>query len=518
MANLLDIKIDSLCFPGTGEPVLKNINLPVAAGEFIVLAGPSGAGKSVLLSCLAGVIPLYKKARLHGAIQYRGQSITRLPELAGKIGLVTDNPQNQLFCTTVEEDLAFGPCSMLLPPEDVRRRIKDALDFVFLPGYQPRKPETLSGGEMQRVVLASVLAMNPEILLLDRPADQLDPKGRKEIYQRLHRLSKVQGKTIIVIEETWEDVMPLADRFWGLNQGNLVYDLPNTKTVTISSLREKWGPVKGMPKTGPKAVPVQEYRSDALPALEVRDLYLRYENGGFALHNLTLNICPGEFVALMGENGAGKTTLTKTFNGLLRPQKGSVTVNGLDTQQHTTAQLSLHLGYLFQNPLMQVCCNSVEEEIAFALKVKKYPKDQIAAIVKKTIQEFGLEQAASLHPYRLSRGMLQKAALASVLVANPGILVVDEPTSNMSYEEARDALEIIDRYNKKGTTVIMITHHLKFALEFCRRFLVMKNGGLILDTDTGSLAHHQEIFADLGFALPEISGRGGNKHETALGL
>jgi energy-coupling factor transporter ATP-binding protein EcfA2 len=510
--NIVEAKINSLYFSDAKNPVLKNIDIQIPAGEFIVLTGPSGAGKSVFLHCLAGVIPHYKYARLDGEIRFRGHVIPRLPEVAGKIGLITDNPQNQLFSTTVEEDLAFGPSNMLLKPMEIHQLITYALDFVGLSGYEKRKPETLSGGELQRIVLASVLTMDPEILLLDRPADQLDPKGRKDIYQKLRSLCKAQGKTVIAAEEMLEDVVSLADHIWIMDQGTLRQRIKGDKNITPISIRKQFSEIRVRQVKGESISPSLKSMDQSTPAVEVKGLSLRYENSEFALKNVSLKICPGDFVALIGENGAGKTTLTKTFNGLLRPEKGSVFINGLNVAEHTTAQLSAHIGYLFQNPLLQVCQNSVEEEISFGLKVKKFPKDNIKNRVQQVLRDFRLEGAASLHPYKLSRGMLQKVALASVLVSDPPILVIDEPTSNMCYEEAREVMDLIDQYHQKGHTVIMITHNLTLAEEYCRRFIVMHKGRLVLDTDDASLANYRdyrEVFLNLGVTLQTIPGIGG---------
>ncbi|MGI6630558.1 MAG: ABC transporter ATP-binding protein [Bacillota bacterium] len=509
--NIMEAKINSLYFPDAKDPVLKNIDIQIPPGEFIILTGPSGAGKSVFLHCLAGVIPLYKYARLDGEIRFQGYEIPRLPEVAGKIGLVTDNPQNQLFSTTAEEDLAFGPSNMLVNPMQIHRQVTYALDFVGLPGYEKRKPETLSGGEMQRIVLASVLTMDPEILLLDRPADQLDPKGRKDIYQKLRSLCKSQGKTVIAVEEMLEDVVSLADHIWIMDQGTLIQRIKADKDITPISLRKQFSQ-KRVSQLRREEISLRLKSMDnSTPAVEVKDLSLRYENSEFALENISLKINQGEFVALIGENGVGKTTLTKTFNGLLRPERGSVFINGLNTAEYTTAQLSVHIGYLFQNPLMQVCQSSVEEEISFGLKVKKIPKGHIKNRVQQVLKDFHLEEAALFHPYKLSRGMLQKTALASVLVSDPPILVIDEPTSNMCYEEAREVMDLIDQYHQKGHTVIMITHNLKLAGEYCRRFIVMNKGRLILDTDYASLANYGEVFRNLGVTLAEIPGIGGTK-------
>lgn len=498
--KLMDVKIEKLYFSDAQNPVLRDIDLHISAGEFIVLTGPSGAGKSILLNCLAGVIPFHKYAHLSGEIKFQGQIISRLPETAGKIGLVRDNPQNQLFCATVKEDLSFGPCSMLLSPEEIRQSINWALDFIGLAGYETRKSETLSGGEMQRVVLASVLTMDPEIILLDRPADQLDPKSRKEIYRKMHSLCEESGKTIIVIEAILEDVLPWADRIWTMDQGTLVSDLPGNSFPGAEIFENKLSQSKSRQHQYKIPQTLNQIRIDQIsdPALETKDLCLSYEKSNFNLKKISLKINPGEFVALMGANGAGKTTLTKTFNGLLRPQSGLVYVNGLDSQNHTTAQLSNQVGYLFQQPLMQVCQSSVAAEIAFALKVKKHPKSEIKEKVHQIINKFHLEKVATHHPYQLSRSMLQKMALASILVTDPPILVIDEPTSQMGYEEGLESMELINQYNQKGTTVVMITHNFKFAFEFCRRFLIMKEGKLILDTDQTNLPRYGQALQDLG--------------------
>ena len=309
-----------------------------------------------------------------------------------------------------------------------------------------------------------------------------------------------------------EDVVSLADHIWIMDQGTLRQRIKGDKNITPISIRKQFSEIRVRQVKGESISPSLKSMDQSTPAVEVKGLSLRYENSEFALKNVSLKICPGDFVALIGENGAGKTTLTKTFNGLLRPEKGSVFINGLNVAEHTTAQLSAHIGYLFQNPLLQVCQNSVEEEISFGLKVKKFPKDNIKNRVQQVLRDFRLEGAASLHPYKLSRGMLQKVALASVLVSDPPILVIDEPTSNMCYEEAREVMDLIDQYHQKGHTVIMITHNLTLAEEYCRRFIVMHKGRLVLDTDDASLANYRdyrEVFLNLGVTLQTIPGIGG---------
>ncbi len=492
---LLTAKIESLYYPGQDSPVLKDISLDFKPGEFVFLAGSTGSGKTSLCLALTGVIPSFKSGTIKGEIKFDGKDIIAkgLPEVAGKIGLVRDEPQDQLFCTTVEEDLAFGPCNLQIADKEVRTRIKKALEFVGLKGFENRKPETLSGGEAQRIAIASTLSLNPQVLIFDRATNQLDPQGRKEIYEKLRTLTLQEKKIVIVVEEKASDYLHLADRLINLDSGTIVYD-GSPKREAFMTLEK----VRNLPKGKAIKFPATK------PIVSIRNLSFRYPNDQFALKNISLDIYPGEFVALMGKNGAGKTTLAKHFNGLHKPTSGDVIINDLNTKSYSTAQLASQVGYLFQNPQMQICTNSVLAEVGFALKVKKMPDKQIETKVYPLLERVGLTQHAQIHPYRLMKGELQKLALAASLVNEPQILIIDEPTSQMSNIQSWETLELIADYNRQGVTVIMISHDSKLALNFASRIVLMNQGKIELNTQTAYCLEHEGKFRELGINIREV--------------
>lgn len=511
MDQLFTARIESLYYPEQANPALKDIFLDFKPGEFVFLAGSPRSGKSSLCQALAGVIPAFKVGTVNGEINFAGENLTtkRLPEVAGTIGLVREEPQNQLFCTTVEEDLAFGPCNLLLEPEKVRARIKKALQFVGLPGYENRKPETLSGGEAQRIALASALTLEPEVIILDGAVTQLDPQGRREIYEKLRTLALQEKKIVIAAEEKAYNYLRLANRLIILNKGTIIYD-GYPKKEALFTAEKAWN--------FPKRTNSANIANMEKPIVSVINLTFQYPNGDFALENISLDIYPGEFIALMGRNGAGKTTLAKHFNGLHKPAGGDVVINQMNTKNYSTAQLAGQVGYLFQNPQLQICTNSVWAEVAFALKVKKLPKKVIEDRVSLLLAEMGLTEFSQSHPYKLARSDIQKLALASSLANEPQILIIDEPTSQMSAVQSWETMELISQYNRNGITVIMISHDLNLALNFSSRIVVMDEGQIAMDIPTVHCFHHEEKLQELGLDIWEVYPEGEMKHEAIAGV
>jgi energy-coupling factor transport system ATP-binding protein len=502
MEHLLTARIDKLFYQGNPDVVLRQVFLDLCPGEFVRLEGPSGSGKSVLCRCLAGIIPLFESATLVGEVLFRGRNLSdlRLPQLAGEIGFVGHDPQNQLFCATLKEDLAFGPCSLLLEPSDIENRVKSALPFVGLTGYENRTSETLSGGEIRRAALASAWILDPKLIILDCSFDQIDARAHREICHKLAHMCSEKGKTVLLVDETSEICASFVQRTITMEKGTVVYDgkinrfsscVPGYKRGSRGSIiPESAAPVppetdqaSTYPLISSKRRQPRNCSSD--PVISVKGLCFTYPESGFALEDISFDVYRGEFVAIVGENGAGKTTLIKHLNGLLRPSAGEVIVNGLAVKDHTPAQMSDHVGYLLQDPLMQVCANTVRGEVGFALKAKGVPPQELAQRVDAILTRLDLVDVANVHPYRLPRSELQRAALASCLVSEPEILVVDEPTSAMGYPQNWETLELLSRISAEGTTILMITHDRDVAGYFCHRTIVMKKGRIEADTAGG---------------------------------
>lgn len=479
---MLTVRIDSLCYPGSTDAALRGIHLDVDPGEFIQVTGASESGKSALLRTLAGIIPLFEPAVIEGEILFYGRNLRewRLPELAGEIGFLGHDPQNQLFCSTLKDDLAFGPCSLLLMEPDIIERVKRAFGFVGLSGYENRKSETLSGGEIQRAAIASALTLDPKLLILDRSFDQIDRSTRKDVWRKLHRMCSEEGKSVILVDSRSDGCAAYVQRTIVMEQGTIIHDTKGAR-VPAPRLEKALSSASSVAGSHMRNLQGKSWHSgfqnlNPDPVIEVKDLCFGYQDSDFALQGISFEIFRGEFVAIVGENGAGKTTLAKHFNGLLSPSRGEVIVNGLMVKECTPSRMSDHVGYLFQDPLMQVCCNTVREEVGFGLALKKIPTVEIHRRVENVLKRFDLLDVAEEHPYRLSRSKLQRVALASCIVNDAQILVVDEPTSALDYPRNWETLSLLSRENAEGRTIIMITHDQTAAEYFCSRIIVMKKG------------------------------------------
>jgi energy-coupling factor transport system ATP-binding protein len=475
---LLQAHIRSLGFEPNSPPVLRDIRLKIGPGEFILLLGRTGAGKSVLTRCLSGVIPGFQNARLVGAVTLAGQEAAprRLPEFSTRVSLITDDPQNQLFCPTLADDLAFGPCNLGLPADNVRRRVARALKEVGLEGFAQRRPETLSGGEAQKATLASFLTLEAPLLILDRAAGQMDAAGRKAVYFHLAGRCRDRGQSVMVIDEQFRPLLPLATRLIFLENGSVGYDGPPDRAP--AGLLESLHP----PACGPRITtsPAKTAAGET-PLLEVKDLSSAYPHGTFALRDISFKVHRGEFVAILGRNGAGKTTLIRHFNGLSIADEGEVRVDGLNTRDHSPAVFADRIGFLFQNPDSQLFAGTVHEEVGFALRVRGVSREKIKARVAVVLDELGLTPVSETHPYRLSRGTRQIVALAACLVNRPRLLVLDEPVSHLSYPRNWEILERIGRLNRQGLTVILITHDFRAVRHFSTRHIFLENGRIVKD-------------------------------------
>jgi energy-coupling factor transport system ATP-binding protein len=487
--------ISQFHYPRAACPALANLDVNIRPGDFVGVTGPAGAGRTTLCYCLTGVIPHALQGTFEGSVQVMGVNLADqpLPQLAGLVGLVLPQPENQLFNLTVEEDVAFGPENLGLNAASIRARVDQSLDFVGMRAFRHRASSTLSGGEMQRTVLASVLAMTPELLVLDQPASALDPLGRQQIYDNLFRLNRERGTTIVVVEDRLDDVLVHASRIFLMQAGQIIVDTSpaqflSDKRVLASGIRL---PVLMQPNhrfattlSSPASCPTAE-----IERVHIAKVSFRYpKTDHWTLEEVSLSFRAGESVAIVGSNGAGKTTLAKHLIGLLRPTRGKVTVEGQDTARLSTARLSGKVGFLFQDPDYQIFANSVFDEVAFGLKIRKVPNAEITQRVSAILDRLGLLAFADNHPYRLSRGQRQRLALATILVREPSILVVDEPSSGLDYAETLDVMGLLNDFREQGGTVILITHDMELVERFATRVVVMANGKIKADMPTSELA------------------------------
>lgn len=515
------IKIENLTFwyEDAATPAVREVSLEIEDGEFVLITGPSGGGKSTLCRCLNGLIPHFYGGRITGRVEVNGLDITRhsTPELAAKVGMIFQDPENQLVAVDAEREIAFGMENLAFPGELIAKRMEESLDTLGISAIRHRRMQELSGGEKQKVVIASVLALHPGILVLDEPTSELDPGSAEEVLTAVGRLNDELGLTVILVEHRLDRVAQHADRLIVLSKGAVIADgsprsvlggdkisdtgvgLPpiislarrlrergigsGETPLTVKEGRMALGKVFqsrfGLSRGGsaPAAPPEPPNHH---PLIEIKKLWHAYPGGRVALRDINLSLYEGEFIAVMGRNASGKTTLVKHINGLLKPTKGDVTVGGINTREATIAELARKVGFVFQNPNDHLFADTVEEEIAFTLKNFGFNGKEAAARVDEMLERFNLGEYRKHYPRSLSGGEKQRVALASVMAAHPRILILDEPTRGMEYRLKRELMEFLGDYRRHGGAVILVTHDVETVAEHADRVLLLSEGRLVV--------------------------------------
>ncbi len=464
------------------QPALESISFTVGRGEFVLLSGPSGCGKSTLARSLNGLIPHASSAKMMGRVVVDGLETAAhsLPELAAHVGLVFQNPATQLFNATVEEEVAFAPRNLGLPAEEVAARVAFALDATGISPLRGRAIRTLSSGEQQRVAIASVLALRPQVLVLDEPTSNLDWRGVEQVMSTLTRLNRQQGLTILVIEHRLQAVVPLADRVLLMRDGRIVADgrpedvfadpptSPPQVGGTGGGLCYPWrfadlqSAICNLQSTPPPR------SADASPLVAIQGLEAGYGRHT-VLQGLDLALYPGEFAALVGNNGAGKSTLARVLAGLLRPRQGRITWN----EKLRRLPLGRRVGFLFQNPLDQLVCDTVEEEVAFGPRNLGLPaRERLEA----TLAAADLTALRHRRSAALSVGEQQRTALAAALSTDPNLLILDEPTMGQDWAHLSRLMESLIQLNHNGQTILLITHDDKLVCRYARRIILLEEG------------------------------------------
>jgi energy-coupling factor transport system ATP-binding protein len=525
------IRIEKLIFfyADDRKPALNGIDLEIEDGEFVLITGSSGSGKSSLARCLNGLIPHFYGGRLGGRVEVSGMDVsTHAPnKMATCVGMVFQDPENQLVTADVEREIAFGMENLSLPRHEMAKRLEEVLDTVGIAALRKRQLHELSGGEKQKVAIASVLVLKPEILVLDEPTSELDPQGAEDVLSTVQRLNDELGITVILVEHRLERVVHLADRLIVMEQGQIIADGTPERVMEkqyvsicragvgipplirlVHEFKERGMEIKGVPltvKEGRQLLkgifedstyslpPAADRPESASPVIETENLWYAYNPPYAALKGVDLSIGRGEFVAIMGRNAAGKSTLVKHFIGLLRPSRGKVRVNGLDTMQTSVASLARHVGYVFQNPNDHLFAETVEEEVATALKGLGF--SDVEGRVREWLNRFDLLSYAKQYPRFLSGGEKQRVALATVLSVQPQVLILDEPTRGMDQKLKDYLMRLLCDYQSKGNTVIIVTHDVEMVAEYAQRVILLGEGKVIVDGDKRQVLSQALLFS-----------------------
>ncbi|MEM1547103.1 MAG: ABC transporter ATP-binding protein [Candidatus Methanomethylicia archaeon] len=542
---IIEVKNLSFQYINSNHLVLNNINLKIYEGETILILGPSGCGKSTLALCLNGIIPHAIKGYMKGEVFIDGINTKDCPlhELTQKVGIVFQDPETQ-FCTLyVEDEVAFGPENLCLPKEEIEKRITQSLKRVELLKYRKTRLDKLSGGEKQRLALAAILAMNPKIIIFDEPTSNLDPLGTNTVFSIIKEMSKDPTKTVLLIEHKIDDIIDIIDRIFIMNTNGNIIDSGPPREI-IEKVSEKYRELGiWIPQVSELAIILRRYydilRNEPIPltveeainflekikiaeklissrhlikkieeshevVLSIKDLEFKYPDGTVALKKVNLEVLKGDFLALIGGNGSGKTTLALCMIGALPIPRGKVYINGKDITSMTRYEIAKEVGYVFQYPEHQFIEAKVIDEVAFSLKVRKAPTKEIEKKVANILKLFSLDKYASSNPFILSQGEKRRLSVATMLIVEPNILILDEPTFGQDEQNSRYIMELLKNLNEKGKTIIMITHDMNLVAKYAKKVAVMSNGEIIFNGTIEELFERDDIMSNAKLFPPPL--------------
>lgn len=506
---MIEFKDFSFYYPNCEIPSLDKINVMVDEGEFLVITGPSGGGKSTFLRSINGLIPNFYGGKISGEVLVKGKNVSKTPtnQMSESVGMVFQDPENQLVSNQVEREIAFGMENLCFPKEIMKKRIEESLDAVNISRLRDKTIHELSGGQKQKVAIASALATHPEVLLLDEPTSELDPGSAESVLNVIEKINDELGLTIILVEHRLERVIHHVDRMLMIDSGKILYDgsprklksnnvkdwkvgMPPVTRLALNFEKEMIN--NGMPLTVKEArlslkevltnpknkVTWEKKESSKKVTLSMDKVFFSYDGEKDVLKDISFNVFEGDMITLMGKNASGKTTLVKLMNGLIKPRKGKILLFGKKISDYPLEELIQKVGIVFQDPNLHLFNDTVQKEVEFVLRNLKVDENLIKKKTEGILKYFKIYQYKNSYPHDLSGGERQRVALASVLVSDPEILILDEPTRGMDYYLKR---ELISYLREKAKTVIMITHDIETAAEFSNRVILLSEGKIISD-------------------------------------
>lgn len=498
------------------RPTLTDIDLEIYPGERVLIAGPSGSGKSTLAGCINGLNPFSNPGACTGTLTVDGVDAphSSLFELSAHVGTVLQDPDGQFIGLTVGEDIAFALENSCTPQDEMHAITRHAAELVGIENHLGYAPHELSGGQKQRVSLAGVMVDQVKILLFDEPLANLDPAAGKQAIELIDEIQKKTDTTVLIIEHRLEDVLwRNVDRIVLVNGGTILADLRPDELLSGSLLAEngireplyvtalRYAGVDITPDKHPAHVdslvldntdtqklrdwftarPRPAAQPEREPLLEVKGLSFGYQKGQQTLRDVSFSIGKGEMVSIVGRNGAGKSTLSKLICGFETPDAGEIFLNGKPLAEENIRRRAQHIGYVMQNPNQMISKTMIYEEVALGLQRSGLTEEQIREKVEATLKVCGLYPFRNWPISALSFGQKKRVTIASVLVLDPELILLDEPTAGQDFRHYTDIMEFLRGLNARGVTVVMITHDMHLMLEYTRRALVFCDGRLIAD-------------------------------------
>ncbi|SEB00339.1 energy-coupling factor transport system ATP-binding protein [Thalassobacillus cyri] len=519
---LIEVHQLTLHYEEAKSPTLNGIDFCLSHGETALLLGPSGSGKSTLTYCLNGLYPGELDGSMNGKRYYQGVPFENFEagELSQRVGVVFQDPESQFCMLTVEDEIAFGLENLKTAPEIIREKVDRALEMVGLMDVKEAEISTLSGGMKQKLALACVLAMEPELLILDEPTSLLDPHARRSFIETVVKLQEENDFALLIIEHNLDEWLPYGDRCLLINsRGEIFYDgsiaqgfyqhyeaiksegiwvpelFRTAQELSDQGLIELGGeyPVRLESLAGniPETLEYKpaELLSETKYIDSSRETHLSLQNIGYKhiLGDITTEIKEGEWAAIIGANGAGKTTLSLLMAGLLHSSTGNIQLNNKAMADYREHLLWQEIGYVFQNPEYQFVADTVFEEVAFGLRLQEIPEKVLTEKTNHLLDRYGLLTHADRHPYTLSQGQKRRLSIATMMVEHQSLLILDEPTFGQDERAAAEIIDLLEARNQAGTTLVMVTHDMELVEQHADHVIVVDKGKVAFEGSPSEL-------------------------------
>ena len=525
--KIIEFKDFSFQYRVQAEPTVKNINLSIYEGEKVLIVGPSGSGKSTLAHCINGLVPFFYDGIVTGQLNINGNDATKMNifELSKIVGTVLQDPDSQFIGLTVGEDIAFKLENYCISQDEMIDRVDKSAELVDIKKELYSSPYKLSGGQKQRVTLAGVTVDDVKILLFDEPLASLDPATGESAIELIDKMQKQNNKTAIIIEHRLEDVLHCdVDRVIVMDKGEIIADTTIDEIIRKDILRKvgireplyltalryadceindtlklknietlELGEYKEKLKDWYENIEVYESDENQNPILELDNINFSYNNEKQILKNVSFKINKGDMAAIVGRNGAGKSTISKLICGFYKPTSGRILFDGKDMVDYTIKERSEIIGFVMQNPNQMISKTMVYDEVAFGLKIRGLSDSEIKERVEETLRICGLYGYRNWPISALSFGQKKRVTIASILVLNPDMIILDEPTAGQDFKHYTEIMEFLVDLNKKGVTILMVTHDMHLMLEYTNKVIVLSEGEKIADNIPAYILTNKEI-------------------------